>query len=375
MRAFMLALALTTWLTCSVAHPSVPPDVTPQERRLGEEAVKEFEPKVKIFADHPALPQLKATVARLALVTERPKILYTVKVVEDEEPNAFTFPGGFIYVTTGLLKMAQSEHELASVLAHEIAHNTRLHALQMIRKESRLSVPVLLAMLAAIFIRGETTAQAAQVVSQVVQVLMLGYSRDMEREADEEALAYLSKAGFNPVGLLTFFEKLSQMEKRTTPPQFLPGYWTTHPALDERIGQVKGWLKAKGLPIHRRPVTGALKVEVKEEAAADGTKVAALMLTGEEICRFADAEGKSALERAKAAAQRLDEALDKGAQPFDFRVQVTDGVLTVTLVRIFLWKLIAADASVNPQPLEKLASHIRQTITRAFLRERLSGKL
>lgn len=375
MRTFTLALILTTCLTWAVAQPSVPPDVTPQEKKLGEEAVKEFEPKVKIVADHPALPQLKVIIARIALVTERPKFAYTVKVIDDGEPNAFTFPGGFMYVTTGLLKMAQSEHELAAVLAHEIAHNTRFHAIRMIRKESQLSIPILLTTLAAIFIRGETTAQVAQVVSGVIQVLMLGYSRDMEREADEAAFTYLQKSGFKPVGLLTFFEKLERAEKRTFPPNFLPGYWTTHPALDERIDQVKRWLKAAGLPIHRRPVTGALKVEVKEEVGADGKKVAALLLSGEELCRFASTDDKSALERAQAAAQRLDEALDKGAQPFDFQVQVTDGVLTVTVSRLSLWQLIPADASVNPQPLEKLATHIQKTITRAFLQERLRGRL
>lgn len=358
-----------------VAAQSVPPqEATQEEKRLGEEAVKEFEKKVKVLNDHPSLPQLRQIVARIVPFTERPKMVYTVKVIEDNEPNAFTFPGGYMYVTTGLLKLAESEHELAAVIAHEIAHNTRMHAIQMIRKENRLSIPVLLAMLAAVFIRGETATQAAQIVSQVVQVLMLGYSRDMEREADEAAFSYLLRAGYNPVGLLTFFEKLSRLEKQSTPPQFLPGYWTTHPAIDERINSIKQWLTASGLPINRRPVTKALRVEVKE-LEFNGTKVATLMLDGKELCKFAPLDKQGATDRAKEAAKRLDEVLEMGAQVFDFRTKVTTEGITVFAALQPLWTLTAEDIVVNQASPEQLALRIQQTINRAFLRERLKGRL
>ncbi|MFN3420836.1 MAG: M48 family metallopeptidase [Armatimonadota bacterium] len=371
-----LSLIVSLSLLACIAAPqsSIPQEVTEQEKKLGEEAVKEFEQKVKIVNDHPMLPQIRQIIARLVPVTERPKMSYTVKVVEDKEPNAFTFPGGFMYVTTGLLELAESEHELAAVLAHEIAHNTRLHAIRMIRKESRLSIPVLLAMLAAVFIRGETSMQAAQIVSQVVQVLMLGYSRDMEREADEAAFVYLQRAGFNPVGLLTFFEKLSRLEKQSLPPQFLPGYWTTHPAIDERINNIKRWLTAEGVPINRRPVTKALQVEVKE-VDDNGRKFAALLLSGEELCRFAPLEKQSALERAQEAAKNLDAALEMGAQAFDFQAKATSDSVIVLVAFRPLWMLTTADIAINQSSPEQLAARIKQTITRSFLRERLSGRL
>ncbi|MDW8030149.1 MAG: M48 family metalloprotease [Armatimonadota bacterium] len=95
----MLALSVAT----IVAQNPLPQEATEQEKRLGEEAVKEFESKVKVVNDHPLLPQLKQILARIATVTERPKMNYTIKVIENNEPNAFTFPGGYMYVTTGLL--------------------------------------------------------------------------------------------------------------------------------------------------------------------------------------------------------------------------------------------------------------------------------
>jgi predicted Zn-dependent protease len=375
MRKWLLLTVLIVIVNCIVAAQTpLPPEVTEQEKKLGEEAVKEFEAKVKIVNDHPALPQLRQILARIVPITERPKMTYTIKVVEDNEPNAFTFPGGFMYVTTGLLKLAESEHELAAVIAHEVAHNTRLHAIRMIRKESQLSIPVLLAMLAAVFARGEAAIQAAQIVSQVVQVLMLGYSRDMEREADEAAFSYLQRAGYNPVGLLTFFEKLARLEKQSTPPQFLPGYWTTHPAIEERINAVKQWLTAAGLPINRRPVTRALQVEVKE-IEANGAKLAALILSGEELCRFSPLDKQSALERAQEAARKLDEVLEAGAQAFDFQTKVTPEGVTVLVSFRPLWVLTAADIAVNQLTPDELAVKIKRTISREFLRERLSGRL
>jgi Zn-dependent protease with chaperone function len=373
-RFIWLAWLLALLVRCGLAAPSVPPDATPEEKRLGEEAVREFEAKVKPLADHPALPQLRAIVARLAAVTERPKMAYTIKVVDDPEPNAFTFPGGFLYVTTGLLKLAQSEHELAAVLAHEIAHNTRLHALRMARKGSQLSLPLLLSMLAAMFSRGEKTAQVAQVVAGVLQVLMLGYSRDMEREADEAAFRYLREAGYNPVGLLTLLEKLQQVEERTMPPAVLPGYWTTHPALSERIADIKRWLQASGLPINRHPITGALKVTAKE-AEGNGHKVGILLLDEDELCRFAPLDNKSGLQRAQEAARRLDAALDDGVKPSSFRLTVSEGRLIVAVDRQVLWELTETDAQASKRSLTDLARHIRQTLARAFLRERLNGQL
>jgi predicted Zn-dependent protease len=137
MRKWLLLTVLLVIANCIVAAQTpLPPEVTEQEKKLGEEAVKEFEAKVKIVNDHPALPQLRQILARIVPITERPKMTYTIKVVEDNEPNAFTFPGGFMYVTTGLLKLAESEHELAAVIAHEVAHNTRLHAIRMIRRKA-----------------------------------------------------------------------------------------------------------------------------------------------------------------------------------------------------------------------------------------------
>lgn len=370
--SLIVLLALVNWTL--MAQSSPPPEVTEQEKKLGEEAVREFERKVKIVDDHPALPQVRKIVARLTPVTERPKIAYTVKVVEDNEPNAFTFPGGYMYVTTGLLKLVESEHELAAVIAHEIAHNTRLHAIRMIRKESQMSIPVLLAMLAAVFIRGEGAAQAAQIVSQVAQVLMLGYSRDMERESDEAAFGYLQRAGYNPVGLLTFFEKLSRIEKQSTPPQFLPGYWTTHPALEERISAIKQWLTAAGLPINRRPVTKALQVDVKE-VEVNGTKLATLLLNGEELCRFAQFGKESAFERAQKAAKKLDEVLEAGAQAFDFQTKVNSESVIILASFQLIWELNSADVAANQVTPQELAKKIKRAISRSFLKERLSGRL
>jgi hypothetical protein len=174
--------------------------------------------------------------------------------------------------------------------------------------------------------------------------------------------------------LLTLLEKLQQVEERTMPPAVLPGYWTTHPALSERIADIKRWLQASGLPINRRPITGALKVTAKE-TEGDGHKVGILLLDEDELCRFAPLDNKSGLQRAQEAARRLDAALDDGVKPSSFRLTVSEGRLIVAVDRQVLWELTEADAQASKRSLTDLARHIRQTLARAFLRERLNGQL
>lgn len=104
MRKWLSLTVLLVFANCIVAAQTpLPPEVTEQEKKLGEEAVKEFEGKVKIVNDHPALPQLRQILARIVPVTERPKMTYTIKVVEDNEPNAFTFPAASCMSRQGCL--------------------------------------------------------------------------------------------------------------------------------------------------------------------------------------------------------------------------------------------------------------------------------
>ncbi len=371
-----LMAALTLILSGSPAFCDawIPPDITPEEARLGRQAVQELERQFKVLQDHPDLNRLNGIVARLLPFTERPKVLYQVKVIDDREPNALALPGGHLYLTTGLLSMVRSDDELAAVLAHEVAHISRFHAIRMIRKESRLSVPALVALIGAVLSRGETGAEVAQMVGVVIQILRLGYSRDMEREADEVAFVCLQKAGFNPVGLLTFLEQLQKREEGSPAAALLPGYWTTHPSLEDRVATIKAFLKKAGIAIHRRPVTRALALEAKE-IEVNGRQVTAVVLSGEELFRMNGADGLSSEQRAQRAVEKLDAAFNAGARPFHFRYSIDEQGLTIWWDRDILVRLTCDDLQASGQTPAEMARHLSLVMTQLFLRERLKGAI
>ncbi|MCS7223012.1 MAG: M48 family metalloprotease [Armatimonadetes bacterium] len=356
------------------AAPSVPPTITPEEARLGADAVKELEKQFKVVTDHPELPRLEGIIARILPFTERPRILYQVKVLEHPEPNALALPGGYLYVTTGLLKIVRSDDELAAVIAHEMAHISLFHAVRLIRKESRLSLPALIALIGAIVSRDETSAEVAQMVHLIVQIFRLGYSQEMEREADEAAFTYLLRAGYNPVGLLTFLEMLKTMEEASPTAFLMPGYWTTHPTMAERVNAVRDKLKQAGLSINRRPVTGALKVEARE-VDVNGRKLSVVLLAGEELFRLDSADGVPHDQRAQSVVQKLDSVLGAGARPFQFHFQVDRDGLVFSWNKDPIVRIHNSDLLTMGQTPQDLARHLSQVVTRVFLRERLRGGL
>jgi len=159
--------------------------------------------------------------------SDRPNLPYTFQVVEDDSVNAFATMGGFVYVTTGLLQEADNEAQVAGVMAHEIGHIAEKHSIQQMRE--------------TIIARG--LADAAGVDRNVaVQLgleiaLRLPRSRQHEYEADRSALDTMLAAGYAPVGLIQFFEKLLD---KPSPPTFL----STHPASQDRIEALQQMIPA-----------------------------------------------------------------------------------------------------------------------------------
>lgn len=159
---------------------------------------------------------------RLAAVSDRPDIPYTFQVVRDDSVNAFATMGGYVYVTTGLLAAVDNEAQLASVLAHEIAHITDRDALKQMRQ--------------AALTRGIATAAGVdtnRLVNLGVEfALSRPRSRSDELEADQKSLQMLTRAGYPPSAFIAFLEKLLD---QPSPPSFL----STHPATRDRISAIQ----------------------------------------------------------------------------------------------------------------------------------------
>ena len=157
------------------------------------------------------------------------RVPFTIKVLDNDEVNAFALPGGFFYVDSGLILAADNEAELAGVMAHEIAHVAARHATKnMTRAQiwNMASVPL-------IFIGGPVAYAISEVAGLAVPLGFLKFSRDAEREADLLGLEYDYAAGYDPEAFVEFFEKLKVDEKKKQ--SFVAKAFATHPMNADRI--------------------------------------------------------------------------------------------------------------------------------------------
>jgi predicted Zn-dependent protease len=164
-------------------------------------------------------------------------------VINGLDPNAFAIPGGYIFVTTGLLVLADNEQEVAAVLSHEIAHVTQRHVAQMMERSKRLNIASMAAVLAAMLAgRGGTASQAgAAMATATAGALQLKYTREMETDADQNGLHYLIKAGYDPNGLINFLNRIQRISLAIAPN--IPPYLLTHPAIESRVSLMDNLLQ------------------------------------------------------------------------------------------------------------------------------------
>jgi predicted Zn-dependent protease len=164
-------------------------------------------------------------------------------VINTPDVNAFSVPGGYVFVNAGLIVLTENEQELAGVLAHEIAHVTQRHVSQMIEKSKRLNIASMAAMLAAMLAgRGGAASQAgAAMATGMAGALQLKYTREIEADADLNGLHYMIKAGYDPNGMITFFKRLQKMSLEMAPK--IPTYLLDHPAIEDRISLLENILQ------------------------------------------------------------------------------------------------------------------------------------
>jgi predicted Zn-dependent protease len=209
---------------------------TEKEVETGRKLARRVEREMTLVADEDMQRRVRDIGARIAAVSDRRELIYTFSVIEDEEVNAFSLPGGYVFFNSGLVKKASTDDELAGVVAHEVAHVAARHAVR--RFESGLGLQ--LATLATIAAGQGEAAKGLSVASQAAQ---LAYARQDELDADRLAVKYMKTAGFDPKGMLSFLEKLrdSYQDKSRYLPRGVirPHYALTHPYVPERVRAVK----------------------------------------------------------------------------------------------------------------------------------------
>jgi len=200
-----------------------------KEIALGKSLAQEVERQAKIV-DDPIIAEYVNRVGQNIVRNSDAQVPFVIKVVEDDSVNAFALPGGFFFVNTGLILKAQTEAELAGVMAHEIAHVAARHGTRQDTKGQIASY----ATLPMIFMGGGWAAYGMRQAAQVLIPLgFLKFSRAYEQEADNLGLQYMYKTGYDPVAFVDFFEKIQAMEK--TKKGTISQFFSTHPLTDSRI--------------------------------------------------------------------------------------------------------------------------------------------
>ncbi|MGH9870513.1 MAG: M48 family metalloprotease [Candidatus Polarisedimenticolia bacterium] len=210
-----------------------------QEFSIGQGADEEIRKEFGSYLDSPALRTYVDEIGnRLARQGERPGLVFHFEVLNDPQINAFALPGGFVYVTRGILERLSSDDELSMVLGHEIGHVTARHGAARLSKMYALQYGSLVGVL----ISPRTFANYGDLIDLALQVGMSAYSRDQESQADDLGVAYTYKAGFRPQEGVTVMRMLQWLEGRE--PGKLERWFRTHPPPSQRIVDIETSLRA-----------------------------------------------------------------------------------------------------------------------------------
>lgn len=207
-----------------------------REMALGRDLSKQVEATSKLITD-PLVTEYVNRVGQNLVRNSDARVPFTIKVLDNEDVNAFALPGGFFYVDSGLILAADNEAELAGVMAHEIAHVAARHATKNMTKSEIWN----LASIPLMFVGGPAGYAIAEIASIAVPMTFLKFSRDAEREADLLGLEYDYAAGYDPQAFVQFFEKLNAEEKQKH--SRLAKMFSTHPMNNDRVAAAQSEIR------------------------------------------------------------------------------------------------------------------------------------
>jgi hypothetical protein len=249
-------------------------------------------------------------------VVDRQDISYHFRIIDVPGVNALGVPGGWIFITRGMMKFVRSDDELAAVVAHELTHVAHRHYYIQQKRQNAMIPEMIIAAALSVLARSVGPMLAGQMMTQGA---MANYQRDLEKEADLTGVSYLVKSTYSPVAMLTLLEHLSQVDKLTGQVD-LGDYYLDHPRPEERAAYVQQDLIARGIPISRRAAEGYLRIEV-DPAGPASADPAVVVVDGVPVIRIgASAQGQTPADRARALAARLDKFFNTDPEPFDVRV-------------------------------------------------------
>ncbi|MCX6362376.1 MAG: M48 family metalloprotease [Armatimonadetes bacterium] len=325
------AIALTALVIASGAAACSLADED-EEVKLGRENAIENDKVIKLVTDPTITDRVNRIgqeIAKVANEIEVPaiwgtavvkKFAYTFKVVDEKDINAYSLPGGFIYINKGTLEFSQSDDEIAGVLAHEVAHASHHHMMKLIKEQNKIQNAMLIPMLIAILGGGGEGAATALQVGQLYTVAkMNSFGVEAEQDADQAAVHYMQRTSYNPVGVLTFMERLARKERFQ--PQVELGIYRTHPPTPERAESLVKELADAGIEVNRRETDPSLGAR-SGPAPMGGKAYAEVRLGTTLLARVGDLAPDTADIRGQKLSQTINKLLDSGLKLFEIKMSL-----------------------------------------------------
>lgn len=209
-----------------------------QEWQLGQQMAAQVNQQVQLVRDPQALAYVRMVGERIHAVTPLANRPFYFEIVNDPSVNAFSIPGGHVYINTGLIAQADKVDMLAGVMAHEISHIVHRDVLKQVEQQNEIAA------IGSILL-GQNPNALAQIVAQVVAGgAMARFSRADEKAADDAGLQFMTQAGYDPHGMLDMFEKLLALDRGGN--SAVARFFQDHPGTQDRINDITSRINSMG---------------------------------------------------------------------------------------------------------------------------------
>lgn len=327
----------------SIQTVSPPPVLSAQDRKQmadeikqGQDALAEIAKSGKIVKDGPENDRVNRIGQRLAVIADSVQIpqgygndrvypfTWHFHIIDDKSINAFSLPGGQVFVNTGLLKAVRSDDELAGVLGHEMTHSAHHHIQALSHEQSKMSTAMAAGLLAAILAHvpaGDIGNLAAGAQYTALGIMNTNYSKPAESDADHGGTIMMAKAGFDPVGMMTFMQRLGDFENAS--PKVELGIFRDHPEAADRVTAISTELAEMHIhitPSAIRKVTDAPHATAYQDPAG-GIDIE---FNHHVLPTLADPDG----DRVPAIVNKFNNSLDSGLQLYQVEVSGNEVLLS-----------------------------------------------
>jgi Zn-dependent protease with chaperone function len=353
------AALLALLLLAGTARAAVPPP-SREELALGRRLAAQLESRYKVVTDPALTERLNRIAHTIVAVSDRAGVPYVFRVLDVDVANAVSLPGGFVYVTKPMFGYVRSDHELAALLAHEIAHVAHAHGMEMQRRQTSA---FLITVLVAALTRDPRAARGVQLAGIGV---LAHFTRDLERDADLTAIGYLQKTPYSPVAMLTLMERFEREEQyRATVDA---GAWADHPRTAERVDYIEAELQRRGIPVIRRIPANYLRLTVREVKERPGGE---LLVNDRPVMRLPDPG------RVREAAERLDRLFNADLRSFEVGLESYANTWSLVARGVTIVSFTARDAQWSGTTLKDLAisvhARLRAVMEEDLRRRKLTG--